>query len=114
MNTEPGPQSNCEWRYITISGSFLEALGPLGAIVSAMVALTDGAVFKFFMEAPGTRTAPADCALFKYVCAGSPLGPRIALYKSATLDALGKVRVGPKWPKKYSTLKGGTALVAIS
>ena len=30
------------------------------------------------------------------------------------LGALGKVRVGPKWPKIYSTLKRGTALVAIN
>ena len=92
----------------------MEALGPLGVVVSSITAPTDGAIFNFFLEAPGAQTTPEDCALFKYVCAGSPLGPRIALYKSATLDALGTVRVGPKWPKIYSTLKGGTALVAIT
>ena len=42
----------------------MEALGPLGAIVGTIIALADGAVFKF-LEAPGAQPTPEDSAVFK-------------------------------------------------
>ena len=58
----------------------MEALGPLGAIVGTIIALADGAVFKFWRrQVPNQRLRIA--RYLNYLCAGSPPGPRIALYK---------------------------------
>ena len=49
LNPVPGPPVElCTVKYTKLSGIFLEALGPLGAIVSAIAALADGVIFKFF------------------------------------------------------------------
>ena len=58
----------------------MEALGPLGAIVSTIVTLTDGAIFKFWRrQVPNQRLRIA--RYLNYLCAESSLGPRTALYK---------------------------------
>ena len=58
----------------------MEALGPLGAIVGTIIALADGAVCKFWRrQVPNQRLRIA--RYLNHFCAGSSLGPRIALYK---------------------------------